>query len=329
MLAPTEGLDPFDGEQVGPHPRDLAPHAVDHLAELLEVGLTGRIVDGGGAFGQGGGHDDVGGSGHGGLVEQHVAAGQSIRGFSAVERLAGVIAEGRAEVLKPDEVRVHAAAANLVPPRLAHVALAEARKQRPHHHDAAAKATALGPELFALEVIEVDVVGLESERPRIALFHLDPHGGEQVDEPVDVHDVRQVGNRDGLGGQQHGAHHLERLVLGPLRGDGSMEGMPSFDDESAHGAVFDLPPNLERETGAPKPAPRGFRQDRRGGANQRLRLPPRCWRKLLEVFRLLFRISLDDTSSFSAGTSRAPPDISRSCARMRASSTAPLFQVRY
>ena len=57
---------------------------------------------------------------------------------------------------------------------------------------------------------------------------------KQVDQPVDIHDVGEVGYGDGLGGKQNGAYHLECLILGALRGNGSIEGMPPFDDESAH-----------------------------------------------------------------------------------------------
>ena len=66
----------FDLEQVASDALDLGAHAVQHFAELLDIGLAGGIVNGGGAFGHYGGHYDIGCAGNGGLVQQHVCTFQ-------------------------------------------------------------------------------------------------------------------------------------------------------------------------------------------------------------------------------------------------------------
>ena len=65
-------LDTVDGEEVAAYALDVGAHRVQHLAELLQIGLAGRVVDGGVAGGEGRGHHYVGGAGDGGLVQQHI-----------------------------------------------------------------------------------------------------------------------------------------------------------------------------------------------------------------------------------------------------------------
>ena len=60
VLRAAERLDALDGQQVRGDARDACAHAVEHLAQLLQVGLAGGVVDRGRAPGQHGGHDDVG-----------------------------------------------------------------------------------------------------------------------------------------------------------------------------------------------------------------------------------------------------------------------------
>ena len=74
MVGAVEFADAFDGEEVGADALNAGTHAHEHTAELLEVGFAGGVVDGGGAMGGDGCHDDVGGSGDGGFVEEHIAA---------------------------------------------------------------------------------------------------------------------------------------------------------------------------------------------------------------------------------------------------------------
>ena len=47
---------------------------VQHLTQLLDVGFTGSVIDGGGTLGKDGCHDNIGRTSHRGLVEQHIVS---------------------------------------------------------------------------------------------------------------------------------------------------------------------------------------------------------------------------------------------------------------
>ena len=72
VFSATEIGNPFDGEQVAANAADLCAHPVEHFAKLLQVRLAGSVINGGGAIGHNGGHDDVGRACNGRLVQQHV-----------------------------------------------------------------------------------------------------------------------------------------------------------------------------------------------------------------------------------------------------------------
>ena len=68
----------LDSQQVRTDARNFRTHSVEHMAELLDVRFTSRIVDGGGALGKYGCHDDVGSTRHTGFVQQHICAFQFV-----------------------------------------------------------------------------------------------------------------------------------------------------------------------------------------------------------------------------------------------------------
>ena len=76
VLRAMQFLHAFNHQKVGTNACDLGTHAVQHLAELLQVGFAGGIVNGGDAFSHHSGHHNVGRAGNGGLIQQHVGAFQ-------------------------------------------------------------------------------------------------------------------------------------------------------------------------------------------------------------------------------------------------------------
>ena len=64
MLCAVQLLYPLDGEEIGGYATDLCTHVVQQMTELLDIGLAGGVIDGGGAFGKDGSHHDVGSTCH-------------------------------------------------------------------------------------------------------------------------------------------------------------------------------------------------------------------------------------------------------------------------
>lgn len=67
---------------------------------------------------------------------------------------------------------------------------------------------------------------------RVAYLNAEPT--EQVDEIVDIENLRYVGQGDLLACEENGRNHFERFVFRALRVDVAVEFVSSFDDESAH-----------------------------------------------------------------------------------------------
>ena len=219
-----------DGEQVGGDARDLCSHGVEQVAELLDVGFAGGVVDGCGALGHDGSHDDVGRARDRCLVEQHVGALEP-SGLN-VEDVASLLAhELCPELLEAQEVGVQPAPSDLVAAGFCDDGLAEAAQQRAYGEHGAAQRGALAHELVALQVVEVEVVGLEGVVVAAVSGYADAHVLEQLDEVVDVEDVGDVLDVHLVAGEQRGTDHLQSLVLGALWGDGAAERSAAFYDE--------------------------------------------------------------------------------------------------
>ena len=115
----VKSLHTLDGEEVGGDAADAGTHVVEQVAQLLDVGLAGSIVDGGGALGKHRCHDDVGSAGDGGFVKKHVATFQVV-GFQLKHVAAGNALETGSQPAETKEMGVEPPAANLVAARLGH-----------------------------------------------------------------------------------------------------------------------------------------------------------------------------------------------------------------
>ena len=72
VVGTMQRADANDGEQVAADACDVGSHAVKHVAELLDVGFAGCIIDGGSPLGEYGSHNNVGRTSDRSLVEQHI-----------------------------------------------------------------------------------------------------------------------------------------------------------------------------------------------------------------------------------------------------------------
>ena len=230
MFCAVKRGDAFDGKEVASDAFDMCSHLAEHLAELLDVGFAGGIVDGCDAFGKHGRHDDVGGSGYGGFVQEHVGSFELFR-FHVVEVLRFVVGEAGAKRLHSQEVRVEPSAAYLVAAGLCHESFASACQERSEHHHTAAQLLAALDVGVATEVLVVEAGGAERVVVRIMPCHFHTHVAEHLDLVAHVNDVGDVLDAYRLVGQQHGAQHLQRFVFRALRRNLALQPMPAFYDE--------------------------------------------------------------------------------------------------
>ena len=70
-----------------------------------------------------------------------------------------------------------------------------------------------------MQLLEIDVFCLESERMRIHFRDFDSHQRQNLAIAARVKDVGNIGNGDGFVGQQHRGKHLQGFVFRALRGD--------------------------------------------------------------------------------------------------------------
>ena len=142
-----------------------------------------------------------------------------------------VVVEDGAEFHESDDVGVQTASSDLVSSWFGHVGHAEAGDERTHHHHTTTQARSLLDEILGLEIVEVDLAGLQADFVGSVAAYLDAHAFEQVDEVVDVEDVGKVLDDDFLAGEQAGADDLHGLVLGALRHNLAFELVTSFNTE--------------------------------------------------------------------------------------------------
>src|SRR5690606_6683821 len=185
----------LDGEQVGADARDLGAHAVEHLAELLQVGLAGRVVDRGGSFGQHGGHHHVGRAREGCLIQQQVGAAKP-RGVYLVEIRFRIVLKLGSQFLKTQKMRVQSPPPDFVAAGLGNGGFAKARQQGANNHDGSPQAASFVFELLGLKVIDVDVFGAKTVAVFRQSIYFHTQGAEQFNQLVDVLDVGDVAHYD-------------------------------------------------------------------------------------------------------------------------------------
>ena len=133
-------------------------------------------------------------------------------------------------------MRVKTAAAYLVAPRLRHHSASVARKQWTYNHNGAAQSGSLLGKFRALQHVKIHLIRLKlvaatlCEQGTVVVqpAHLHAQKLQQTDKLVDIADVGDILYRHPVTRKQHSAYHLQCLVLGTLRMNGSMELMPTY-----------------------------------------------------------------------------------------------------
>ena len=199
-------------------------HGVEHVRQILDLGLAGGVLDGRVALGGHGSHEHVLRGAHRGELEVHVGAAQAVRrrgGQNAV-----IHVERNAQGLQAHQVHVDLAGADLAAAGHGHPRLAEAPDKRPQHRDGGAH---LRDELVG-RLAAVDVGSVYAQG--MPLAH---HGGAQAREHLahkfDIGNERHV-VQDRLPLPQNGrGHELQGRVLGAGDAHVAFEGMVSPNDD--------------------------------------------------------------------------------------------------
>ena len=139
-------------------------------------------------------------------------------GFDAVE-VGAFQRELAAQLFEAQKVGVHRPAADFIAARLGQLAAAVAAQHGPQNHHRAAQRAGLRHKLGRVHVVEVDVLGLETVGVGGQLAHFHAQVAQQLNELVDVADVGNVADGDGLRRQQYRAENLEGFVFGALGRD--------------------------------------------------------------------------------------------------------------
>lgn len=189
---------------------------------------------------QHGSHDDVGGTRHRSLVQQHVGSAQTVRAEGEIV-VVEIVIELRTEFLKPYQVGIQPPAPYLVAARFGQIGDAETGQQGPDDHDRTAQPGASTAVILRTDIIEVDVAGTERVALRPRLLHLDPHGTQHIHELQNIHYLRNVVQRHPFGGKERGTNYLEGFVLGPLRYYLSLQAVSALHDEFSHISKFLYP----------------------------------------------------------------------------------------
>ena len=229
-----EALHTVDAEQVGANPVYEGAHTVEHLAQLLQVGFAGGVVNGGGALCEDCRHYDIGRTGDGGLVQEHIAPGKAAVGGKVEGPAGGVVLHIGPELYHTVQVGVYPAAAYLVSSGFGEPGVAEAGEQRSHDHHGAAQLGAVLHEFLGLDIAGVHFIGLEGIYSLGLTGYLYAHLLKQFDEVFHVQDFRDIAYGYLFAGKKHCAYHLQGLVLGPLRCNGSGQLVPAFNDKFCH-----------------------------------------------------------------------------------------------
>ena len=199
----------------------------------MHIRFARRVVNRRRSFSHHGGHHDIGRTGHGRLVEKHIATAQGFA-LNAVKTGSRIEVEPCAQFLESDKMGIETAAADLVTTRFGNIPFAEPCQQRPDNHHRSAQAGRTLPVIFTLQVAEIDLTRLEriGILGRVSDFH--PHLLKQLDQLQNIDNCGHIAHRYLLRGQQRGTQNLQRFVFGPLRSNFAVQRRPAFYFECSH-----------------------------------------------------------------------------------------------
>jgi len=180
-------LHPLDGEGVGAGTADLGADAVEEVGQIHHLRLAGRVLDDGGALGEGGGDHQVFRAGNGDQLQiQHRALEPPTGGLRLdVAVLHLDVGTHRAQTV---DVDIHRARTDGAATGQGDLGLAVTCQQRPEHQDRGAH----GPHQLVRRVKLTDGGGVHLDVEFLIDHQLHPHVAQQLHGGGDVVQVRYV-----------------------------------------------------------------------------------------------------------------------------------------
>ncbi len=230
MCSTTQHLNPFYCQQIGTYSRDTGPHAVQHRGELLQIRLTGSIINRCLSFRKDRSHQDIGRTGHRGLIEQHISPLQFLRLYF-IDLSIRRITKTSSQLLNTDKVSIQTTSPDLIPPRLWDQRLAETGHQRTDNHHRPAQRTALAQKLVRLKIIQIDSIGLENICIGRRMFHLHLHVAQKLYQVIHIQDVRYIMDCHFFRRKQSRTNNLQSFILCTLRNNLTGQPVAAFYDK--------------------------------------------------------------------------------------------------
>src|SRR5690606_484845 len=239
MFRTRKAFDPFYFQQVGADSGNLGAHPVQHFAQLLQIGFTGRIVYCGGSLGKDRGHDNIGRTGHRGLLKEHKGALKGI-GLHPIKVFLFIVSKFCPEFDESFKMGIQSTSSDLVPSGFGNISFAKPGQQGSHQHDGAPQGAAVFLELGGLQVLQIYVLCLKGIASLPLLFNLNTEVDQKLDQFVDIHDVGNVVYDNFFLGEQYGTNNLQCLVLCSLGSDFSLQLVSPFYSKCTHGSLWGL-----------------------------------------------------------------------------------------
>ena len=220
-------LDAFDDDAIGACAADARAHRAKARGEVDDLRLARRVLQHGRAGGERRRHHQVLGAGDGDEVEHEARAGEPRRARADVAAVEIDLGAHRHEAL---DVQVDRTQADAASARQRHARFAAARDERAQREDRRAH------RLHQLVGRErpVDRAGVERHLARRTGAAPHAHLRQELFHRARVVELRHVGDRQRLGGQQRRAEDRQRGVLGAGNLHFAMQRLPALDQKLVH-----------------------------------------------------------------------------------------------
>ena len=210
---------------------DFRSHFIQKVGEVGDFGLAGAVLQNGFAVGEGCGHEQVFGAGDGDFVEDDFCAFEARgAGFD----VAVILRDFRAELFESFDVQIDGAGADGAAAGERDAGAAAAGDQRSKDQGGGAHGLDQFVGRFGLGEIGA-VNGGAVVGASVAKFDFGAHGGQQVARGLNVADLGNVFEDDGLIGEQGGGHAGQRGIFGSADADGAEQRLSAADYELVHG----------------------------------------------------------------------------------------------